>query len=377
MDATGVEEEPRGTKVLENERKLVIVIGVIGLAFLFLMSLISCTLPNLWNRLVIVHEVPKGHVGVYWQGDVHQKTIANPGLHLKLPLITHYHLVKVTLHTDLVKDISCVTKWGVMINFETIEVINSLKEEYVHETILNYGVEYGRIWIYDKIRDEINKFCSAHSLHEVYIDMFDQIDETMKEALQAECTRYAPGIEIISVHVSKPIIPETLRRLYEQFKEERTKVLLLIERQRVVVKEAEKTAYISKMVAEHNLAEKKRVSMQEEISNAMYVKSLVDAKSYRSRTMKEAEANMLILTPQYLELKFIELNPNNAKMLFGNQCGISQPLSKGQSFKRVWTPINKSLPDVSFDPDDFDPVSKLAVKFFLDGKCQVFSRRKV
>ena len=51
-----------------------------------------------------------------------------------------------------------------------------------------------------------------------------QIDEQMKDALQADCTRYAPGIEIISVRVTKPTIPDSIRRNFEQMEEERTKV---------------------------------------------------------------------------------------------------------------------------------------------------------
>lgn len=51
-----------------------------------------------------------------------------------------------------------------------------------------------------------------------------QIDEKMKDALQGDCTRYAPGIEIISVRVTKPTIPESIRRNFEQMEEERTKV---------------------------------------------------------------------------------------------------------------------------------------------------------
>lgn len=46
----------------------------------------------------------------------------------------------------------------------------------------------------------------------------------MKDALQVDCTRYAPGIEIISVRVTKPTIPDSIRRNFEQMEEERTKV---------------------------------------------------------------------------------------------------------------------------------------------------------
>lgn len=51
-----------------------------------------------------------------------------------------------------------------------------------------------------------------------------QIDEKMKDALQVDCTRYAPGIEIIGVRVTKPRIPDSIRRNFEQMEEERTKV---------------------------------------------------------------------------------------------------------------------------------------------------------
>lgn len=57
-----------------------------------------------------------------------------------------------------------------------------------------------------------------------------QIDEKMKDALQGDCTRYAPGIEIISVRVTKPTIPESIRRNFVQMEEERTKVHLFFKK---------------------------------------------------------------------------------------------------------------------------------------------------
>ncbi|KAM7464454.1 hypothetical protein LguiA_032575 [Lonicera macranthoides] len=286
---------------------------------------------TLKNSLSVVHQVPEGHVGVYWRGGALLKTITYPGFHLKMPLITHFEPIQVTLQTDLVRDIPCGTKGGVMINFEKIEVVNRLHKDHVYETLLNYGVQYDNTWIYDKIHHEINQFCSVHSLQQVYIDMFDQIDEKMKDALQADCTRYAPGIEIISVRVTKPNIPESIRRNFEQMEEERTKVLIAVEKQRVAEKEAEthkkiaiseaeKNAHVSKIKMEQKLMEKDSARREEEISNLMYMareRSLADADFYR--TMKEAEANKLMLTPQYLELKFIEAITNNSKIFFGDK----------------------------------------------------------
>eukprot|EP00249_Psilotum_nudum_P011998 c23518_g1_i3 orf=206-1282(+) len=282
-------------------------------------------------QLGILHQVPEGHVGVYWRGGALLSTISSPGFHLKMPLITRYEPIQVTIQTDQVKDIPCGTKGGVMIFFEKIEVVNRLQREYVYETIMEYGVGYDRTWIYDKIHHEINQFCSSHTLQEVYIDKFDQIDETMKEAIQRDCTKYAPGIEIIGVRVTKPSIPKIIARNFEIMEEERTKVLIAMEKQKVVEKEAEtqtkkavteaeKDAHVSRILMDQRLMEKESMKKQQEIENEIYLaheKSLTDAAFYRE--LKEAEADKLKLTPEYLELKFIEAIANNSKIFFGEK----------------------------------------------------------
>ncbi|KAG4116358.1 hypothetical protein ERO13_D12G164650v2 [Gossypium hirsutum] len=178
----------------------------------------------------------------------------------------------------------------------------------------------------DLIHHEINQFCSSHTLQQVYIE----IDEKMKEALQGDCTRSAPGIEILSVRVKKSTIPESIRRNYEQMEEKRTKVLVSIERQKVAekeaetqkmaVSEAEKTANVSKILMEQKRMEKESSRRQQEIENQMYIarqKSLGDSDFYRE--MKEAEANRLKLTPEFLELKFNEAIAVNTKIFFGDK----------------------------------------------------------
>uniref|UniRef100_A0A803QQ11 Band 7 domain-containing protein n=1 Tax=Cannabis sativa TaxID=3483 RepID=A0A803QQ11_CANSA len=302
----------------------------VGLIFIFAMLVLSST-STASNSISLVHQVPEGHVGAYWRGGALLKAISDPGFHFKMPLLTQYEPVQVTIQTDQVRDIPCGTKGGVMITFEKIEVVNRLRKDHVYDTLMNYGVHYDNTWIYDKIHHEINQFCSSHSLQEVYIDVFDQIDEKMKDALQVDCTRYAPGIEIISVRVTKPTIPESIRRNFEQMEEERTKVLIAVERQKVVEKEsetkkklaiseAEKNAGVSKILMDQKLMEKESAKKQDEIENQMYLareKGLADADFYR--VTKEAEANKLKLTPQFLELRFIEAIANNTKIFFGEK----------------------------------------------------------
>jgi hypothetical protein len=69
---------------------------------------------------------------------------------------------------------------------------------------------------------EINQFCSKHTLQEVFIDKFDSLDEQLASALQTDCDRWAPGIEIIAIRVTKPRIPESLLKNYEKIEAAKT-----------------------------------------------------------------------------------------------------------------------------------------------------------
>ena len=85
--------------------------------------------------------------------------------------------MKVNIQTDTVTDIPCGTSNGTLIYFEKIEVVNRLDRKLVYQTVLNYTEKYEQTWITDKIHSEINQFCSKHSLQEIYIDIFDKLDE--------------------------------------------------------------------------------------------------------------------------------------------------------------------------------------------------------
>eukprot|EP00850_Spirogloea_muscicola_P009558 SM000054S18044 [mRNA] locus=s54:19325:22644:- [translate_table: standard] len=269
---------------------------------------LTVLLPVAGANLGILHQVPEGHVGVYWRGGALLSTVTEPGFHTMVPFVTRFEAIQVTMQTDMVVNIPCGTKGGVMIYFDKIEVVNRLRKDSVYDTIMNFGVEYDKTWIYDKIHHEINQFCSAHTLQEVYIDHFDQIDEKVKEAIQVDLDKYAPGIEIISV-----------------------RVLIAVEKQKVVEKEAEtekkravtdaeSAAHVSQILMSQRLQEKESIQRQQAIENDIFLareKALTDAQFYK--VVKEAEANQVKLTPAFLELRFIEAIANNSKMFFGEK----------------------------------------------------------
>ncbi len=71
-----------------------------------------------------------------------------------------------------------------MIYFDRIEVVNILSMDAVHDIVRNYTADYDKPLIFDKVHHELNQFCSAHNLHEVYIEQFDQIDENLRNVIQ-------------------------------------------------------------------------------------------------------------------------------------------------------------------------------------------------
>merc|ERR1719300_1395592 len=210
---------------------------------------------------------------------------------MMLPFLTTVRNIQTTLQTDEVKNVPCGTSGGVMIYFDRIEVVNVLQPSAVYDIVKNYTADYDKPLIFDKVHHELNQFCSAHNLQEVYIDLFDQIDENLKNALQADLTTQAPGLRVLSVRVTKPKIPESIRKNYELMEAEKTKLLISTQRQKVIEKdaeterkkaviEAEKEAQVAKIRYEQHILEKEATQKMERINDEMHLekeKSRTDA----------------------------------------------------------------------------------------------------
>jgi len=181
----------------------------------------------------------------------------------------------------------------------------------------------------DKVHHELNQFCSVHSLQEVYIDLFDQIDESLKNALQADLKKMAPGLEILSVRVTKPKIPESIQKNYVHMEAEKTKLMISTERQKVVEKEAEtdrkksiieaeKNASVARIVYEAKILEKESFKKMAKIEDEMHLakeKSRTDAEFYKIK--RQAEANALLFSKEYIEIKKLDALSSNQKIYFG------------------------------------------------------------
>merc|ERR1719348_221566 len=248
---------------------------------------------------------------------------------MMVPFLTTVRNVQTTLQTDEVKNVPCGTSGGVMIYFDRIEVVNVLQPSAVYDIVKNYTADYDKPLIFDKVHHELNQFCSGHNLQEVYIELFDQIDENLKRALQSDLTEMAPGLKVHAVRVTKPKIPEAIRKNYELMESEKTKLLISSQRQKVIEKdaeterkkaviEAEKEAQVAKIRYEQNILEKESVATMEKITDTIHLakeRTKTDAEFYKIQ--KQAEANKLLLTQEFLELKKIEAISSNNKVYFG------------------------------------------------------------
>ncbi|XP_027954348.1 erlin-1 isoform X2 [Eumetopias jubatus] len=235
-----------------------------------------------------IHKIEEGHLAVYYRGGALLTSPSGPGYHIMLPFITTFRSVQTTLQTDEVKNVPCGTSGGVMIYIDRIEVVNMLAP------------------------------CA------------DQIDENLKQALQKDLNVMAPGLTIQAVRVTKPKIPEAIRRNFELMEAEKTKLLIAAQKQKVVEKEAEterkkavieaeKIAQVAKIRFQQKVMEKETEKRISEIEDAAFLareKAKADAEYYAAH--KYATSNKHKLTPEYLELKRYQAIASNSKIYFGS-----------------------------------------------------------
>ena len=277
------------------------------------------------------HFVPEGHVAVFYRNGALLNKTVGAGFSMSLPIVTRVEYVQTTVQTDRVENIPCGTQGGTVIHFGKIEVVNQLQAGAVLETVRQYGVEYDKTWIYDKIHHEINQICSRSTLEEMYITMFETLDETLQDALQRDIDKYVPGLNIIAIRVTKPTIPEAIRKNYEAVEAERTRLKVTEERQKVVQREAEtekvravieaqKHAAVEAVSLELKMKQKRTEQEIAEIANEMHSsKAKADADAEFYRVSREAEANQLLLTPQLLQLESVRALSNNTKVFWGDK----------------------------------------------------------
>ena len=168
------------------------------------------------------------------------------------------------------------------------------------------------------------------SLDEIYITKFDTLDEVLKDRLTTEIEQFVPGLTIMSIRVTKPIVPRAILNNYVEV-EEQNETSVARETQQLV----ELTAATERkrlLIVANQTAEVQRVNLtmmldlkrnQQEVSRiensitAERTKSAADSKLYAVKL--EAEGNRLLFTPELIQLEAVRAAANNTKWYFGDK----------------------------------------------------------
>jgi regulator of protease activity HflC (stomatin/prohibitin superfamily) len=272
-----------------------------------------------------VHIIQEGRDGVYYRNGALLSETSRPGVHFKIPFITKYEEVVYSVQTDSVTDVPCGTASGVLINFAKIEVVNRLDRAQLLNTIKNYTVNYDKTWIYDKIHHEVNQFCSKNTLQEVYITKFDTLDDHLADQLRVDLLKWAPGIEIISVRVTKPVVPAHILQKFEQVEAEATNLQIatnkqLVEKKQAETREEQATIYARQLAKVATIENEQAINKKQseftiqEIENLRQM-SIADTKFYESQ--KLAEGNQILLTEEFLRYEQVKALGSISKIYFG------------------------------------------------------------
>ena len=163
----------------------------------------------------------------------------------------------------------------------------------------------------------------------MYIDKFSSLDERLTEELQAECDKWQTGIEIIAARVTKPRVSDRIMRNYELLEVEKANVRTGIVRQKLLEKQAEteqikaqiearKVSDVSRIASQKALLEKQTQKTIEAVEDQMFADrqaKKAEAEFYSQK--RKAEANLLRLTPAYMNQKLHAAVAQTSKTYFG------------------------------------------------------------
>lgn len=189
---------------------------------------------------------------------------------------------------------------------------------------------YEKLWVHDQVHHDMNQICSQKSVHEVYISMFNALDEELMSRMGQRLVDWAPGLQLVSIRLTKPEIPERLRQNYELVDEKKTNLLIAMQRQQTIIKEAQTEKQAAIWQAEKQLTvalidfQKKEQAQQGRIrishleDEMIMRRSMEETDSWFYRAMKDVAAMREKLSPQYLKWLRFQSFSNKLTLYYGN-----------------------------------------------------------
>ena len=135
-----------------------------------------------------IHRIEEGNVGVYYRNGALMQSVSFPGIHYMTPFIVEVVEIKIRPETDVLTSPSAITKDGIQNTFNDIQVITSIKMDNLVYMLKNYGPQFKKALVFDRIKEELRIFCANSTIDEVYNTKFlaivDKVRLNVKDSIE-------------------------------------------------------------------------------------------------------------------------------------------------------------------------------------------------
>jgi len=278
------------------------------------------------------HEIKEGYVGIYYKFGALQEEVTDPGVHMMQPFVSTYRSVLIRPEELTLRPVQAITKDGIEISFDGISVLSKTTKGKVVTLIKKFGIDFKKVLIEDRIKEDLRIFCANKTIDEVYNEQFLQIVQAVRDEVDTKIQDLGEGgVQILNLVIAKPDIPQDIAQNYKQVKVQWTEQL--VAKQQKVTEEIKKETELLKAVADaKRQKEVLEIKIQEqiietegkqkisEINNKIVrdkQNNLADIAKYAKD--KEAAGNTALYSPEYVKLQVAQSLTNNTKFFFSGQ----------------------------------------------------------
>ena len=182
---------------------------VAGLSVLVVVTIIACIVDSR-------HIIDEGTVGVYYVHGALQNKIGQPGVAWKMPFVTKVEEVTIRPRTDTLGTVEAVTKDGITMEFQDMQILTDVRESNIVDLIRKYGMDFRKALVFDRVKEEVRIFAAGHDIDEVYNTKFLEMVEVVKTNVEKQIKRLSEGsVEILNLVIPKPDIPRDIAANYK------------------------------------------------------------------------------------------------------------------------------------------------------------------
>jgi len=258
------------------------------------------------------------------------------------PFVTSVKQVLIRSETDTLGGVEAITRDGIQISFDQVQVISRVRQDKVVKLVRKYGANFKKPLVFDRVREDIRIFCANNSIDDVYNTRFLDIVEEVKFSIIDSIHRLGEdGIEILNLVIPKPDIPQDISNNYKQVKVQWTEQLVASQQQKteaikketeqlVAIADANRKKSVLQITIEEKMLEREGERNVSRITNEIQkerAENIANIEKYKVESA--AEANRALYTKEYIQLNLAKALSNNTKFYFsGDQSALGSIMSK-------------------------------------------------